>query len=209
MPTSTIAPKIQFLLLWLTLFHLLRPEAILGCLRTWQLDFARFFISSEGSSFTSSKRKISSFVTGLSSRSILAALGLGLSCHFDLVRNPWSSAGYRLDLRGAVRLLWLVVWLGGVILWIIGIIKAFQGQKWEYPFISEQGKKYFRICRSPWTGSVRAAARDADTPYVKTPMCSLPGAAVRTEPRSSELAISARPADLTALTIGSTNSWIR
>jgi uncharacterized membrane protein len=40
-------------------------------------------------------------------------------------------------------LLWFVVWLGGVILWIVGIIKAFQGQKWEYPIISEQGKKYF------------------------------------------------------------------
>ncbi len=40
-------------------------------------------------------------------------------------------------------LLWFVVWLGGVILWIVGIIKAFQGQKWEYPVISEQGKKYF------------------------------------------------------------------
>jgi uncharacterized membrane protein len=40
-------------------------------------------------------------------------------------------------------LLSIVVKLGGVILWIIGIIKAFQGQKWEYPIISEQGKKYF------------------------------------------------------------------
>jgi uncharacterized membrane protein len=40
-------------------------------------------------------------------------------------------------------LLWFVVWLGGVILWIIGIIKAFQGQKWEYPFISALGKRYF------------------------------------------------------------------
>jgi len=40
-------------------------------------------------------------------------------------------------------LLHFVVWLGGMILWIIGIIKAFQGQKWEYPFISEQCKKWF------------------------------------------------------------------
>ena len=40
-------------------------------------------------------------------------------------------------------LLWLIVWFGGVILWIMGIIKAFLGQKWEYPIISEQGKKYF------------------------------------------------------------------
>jgi len=40
-------------------------------------------------------------------------------------------------------LLWFIVWLGGVILWIMGIIKAFQGEKWEYPIISEQGKRYF------------------------------------------------------------------
>jgi uncharacterized membrane protein len=40
-------------------------------------------------------------------------------------------------------LLWFVVWLGGVILWVIGIVKAFQGQTWEYPIISAQGKKYF------------------------------------------------------------------
>jgi uncharacterized membrane protein len=40
-------------------------------------------------------------------------------------------------------LLWLIVKVGGTILWIIGIIKAFQGQRWEYPIISEQGKKYF------------------------------------------------------------------
>jgi uncharacterized membrane protein len=40
-------------------------------------------------------------------------------------------------------LLWFVVWLGGVILWVIGIIKALQGQTWEYPIISAQGKKYF------------------------------------------------------------------
>jgi uncharacterized membrane protein len=39
-------------------------------------------------------------------------------------------------------LLWFVVWLGGVILWILGIIKAFQGQRWEYPIISNLGKKY-------------------------------------------------------------------
>ena len=40
-------------------------------------------------------------------------------------------------------LLSLVVRIGGVILWIIGIIKAFQGQRWEYPVISQLGKKYF------------------------------------------------------------------
>jgi uncharacterized membrane protein len=35
------------------------------------------------------------------------------------------------------------VWLGGVVLWIIGIVKAFQGEKWEYPITSELGKKIF------------------------------------------------------------------
>ena len=29
------------------------------------------------------------------------------------------------------------------VLWILGIIKAFQGQRWEYPYISEQCKKLF------------------------------------------------------------------
>jgi uncharacterized membrane protein len=40
-------------------------------------------------------------------------------------------------------LLSLIVSLGGLILWIIGIIKAFQGQRWEYPIISAQGHKLF------------------------------------------------------------------
>jgi uncharacterized membrane protein len=39
-------------------------------------------------------------------------------------------------------LLSFIVWLGGVILWVIGIIKAFQGQRWEYPIISDLGKRY-------------------------------------------------------------------
>jgi uncharacterized membrane protein len=38
---------------------------------------------------------------------------------------------------------YLVASLGAVVLWIIGIIKAFQGQRWEYPIISEYGKKWF------------------------------------------------------------------
>jgi uncharacterized membrane protein len=33
------------------------------------------------------------------------------------------------------------VWLGGLVLWIIGIVKAFQGEKWEYPITSELGKR--------------------------------------------------------------------
>jgi uncharacterized membrane protein len=51
--------------------------------------------------------------------------------------------GIGLVFRLLFPLLWAVVWLGGGILWILGIIKAFLGQKWEYPFISQQGKKYF------------------------------------------------------------------
>jgi uncharacterized membrane protein len=31
----------------------------------------------------------------------------------------------------------------GVVLWIIGIIKALSGQRWEYPFVSALGKRYF------------------------------------------------------------------
>jgi uncharacterized membrane protein len=38
-------------------------------------------------------------------------------------------------------LLNFVVWLGGTILWIIGIIKAFTGERWEYPIISGYGKR--------------------------------------------------------------------
>jgi uncharacterized membrane protein len=39
--------------------------------------------------------------------------------------------------------LWIIIQFGAPILWIIGMIKAFQGEKWEYPIISEQGKKCF------------------------------------------------------------------
>jgi|SRR6516164_4167932 len=40
-------------------------------------------------------------------------------------------------------LLHFVLWIAFVVLWIMGIIKAFQAQRWEYPFISEQCKKLF------------------------------------------------------------------
>jgi uncharacterized membrane protein len=40
-------------------------------------------------------------------------------------------------------LLYLVVLCAGVCLWISGVIKAFKGERWEYPFISALGKKYF------------------------------------------------------------------
>ena len=43
-------------------------------------------------------------------------------------------------------LYFLLAWvleLAGFILWLIGIINAFQAKKWEYPIISEQCKKLF------------------------------------------------------------------
>jgi uncharacterized membrane protein len=43
----------------------------------------------------------------------------------------------------SVVLLGLVYHVGGFILWLLGVIKAFQGTRWEYPIISEQCKKLF------------------------------------------------------------------
>jgi uncharacterized membrane protein len=40
-------------------------------------------------------------------------------------------------------LLHLAVLCAGVVLWIIGIIKALSGERWEYPFVSALGKRYF------------------------------------------------------------------
>jgi uncharacterized membrane protein len=40
-------------------------------------------------------------------------------------------------------LLNLAFYLALFVLWIMGIIKAFQGTRWEYPVISEQCKKLF------------------------------------------------------------------
>jgi uncharacterized membrane protein len=40
-------------------------------------------------------------------------------------------------------LLNLAVLCVGLVLWVIGIMKAFRGERWEYPFISALGKKYF------------------------------------------------------------------
>jgi uncharacterized membrane protein len=40
-------------------------------------------------------------------------------------------------------LLQCIVLCAGGVLWIIGTIKAFQGERWEYPFISALGKRYF------------------------------------------------------------------
>ena len=44
-------------------------------------------------------------------------------------------------LIGLLLLIQLLGDLALTILWILGIIKAFQGQRWEYPYISEQCKK--------------------------------------------------------------------
>ncbi len=38
-------------------------------------------------------------------------------------------------------LLQFVIGLGGSVLWIIGIIKAFKGETWEYPYVSAYGKR--------------------------------------------------------------------
>jgi uncharacterized membrane protein len=40
-------------------------------------------------------------------------------------------------------LAWLLLQLGGFVLWILGLINAFQAKRWEYPIISEQCKKLF------------------------------------------------------------------
>jgi uncharacterized membrane protein len=46
-------------------------------------------------------------------------------------------------LLGLLGLVSLLVNIAFIILWILGVIKAFQGQRWEYPYISEQCKKLF------------------------------------------------------------------
>jgi uncharacterized membrane protein len=40
-------------------------------------------------------------------------------------------------------LLVFVFYIGYFILWILGIIKAFTGQSWEYPFLTPLWKKWF------------------------------------------------------------------
>ncbi|MBV9391834.1 MAG: DUF4870 domain-containing protein [Verrucomicrobia bacterium] len=42
-----------------------------------------------------------------------------------------------------LQLLNLVINLGGLVLWIIGTIQAIQGRRWEYPVVSQYGKRYF------------------------------------------------------------------
>jgi uncharacterized membrane protein len=39
-------------------------------------------------------------------------------------------------------LFYLVFWLGGLVVWILLIIKAFQGEKYSLPYIGEMAEKY-------------------------------------------------------------------
>ena len=72
----------------------------------------------------------------------------GTSFAFSIAVNILMAIFHAIPVLGhlLIGLLWLVqvfVSLALFVLWIIGIIKAFQGQRWEYPFISEQCKKLF------------------------------------------------------------------
>src|ERR1700752_2781998 len=40
-------------------------------------------------------------------------------------------------------LVYFVFCIGGFVLWLLGVINAFQAKKWEYPIVSEQCKKLF------------------------------------------------------------------
>ena len=40
-------------------------------------------------------------------------------------------------------LTYLVLMIAGFVLWLLGVINAFQAKRWEYPIISEQCKKLF------------------------------------------------------------------
>lgn len=46
-------------------------------------------------------------------------------------------------LLGLLGLVSVLVNIAFVVLWILGVIRAFQGQRWEYPYISEQCKRLF------------------------------------------------------------------
>jgi uncharacterized membrane protein len=43
-------------------------------------------------------------------------------------------------LGSLLSFVWTIFWF---VLWILGLINAFQGKRWEYPIISEQCKKLF------------------------------------------------------------------
>jgi uncharacterized membrane protein len=42
-----------------------------------------------------------------------------------------------------LALTYLVLMIAGFVLWLLGVINAFQAKRWEYPIISEQCKKLF------------------------------------------------------------------
>lgn len=41
----------------------------------------------------------------------------------------------------ATILVWPIIWLGGFILWIVLVLKAYQGQKWKIPSIGDMAEK--------------------------------------------------------------------
>jgi uncharacterized membrane protein len=42
-----------------------------------------------------------------------------------------------------LALVYFVLLIGGFVLWLLGVINAFQAKRWEYPIVSEQCKKLF------------------------------------------------------------------
>jgi uncharacterized membrane protein len=38
-------------------------------------------------------------------------------------------------------LLWMVLWLGAVVVWILLMVKAYQNQMWKLPFIGDLAEK--------------------------------------------------------------------
>ncbi|MBV9490589.1 MAG: DUF4870 domain-containing protein [Verrucomicrobia bacterium] len=54
-----------------------------------------------------------------------------------------SLPGLHLILVPLLLLVQAIVHLGFFVLWLIGIIKAFQGDRWEYPYISAQCRRLF------------------------------------------------------------------
>jgi uncharacterized membrane protein len=59
------------------------------------------------------------------------------------ILSSFPGTGMLFTLLMIVLCLLMIVPLIGGILWIAGVIKAFQGQKWEYPVTSKLGKRYF------------------------------------------------------------------
>ncbi len=51
--------------------------------------------------------------------------------------------GLHLILVPLLGLAWFVLHLAFIVLWLIGMIQAFQGRRWAYPYISAQGRRLF------------------------------------------------------------------